>query len=273
MLKRIPRLKFIKVFENLISANPLGDRLGESIRNDGNGNNIYLAEYTWGDNVILVVVGYDKQYKISGVYFRPQHALPDDPKADYLDHADYRLPFSGVWWVYWGGDTDLQNYHVYSKDQRHAYDLGIAKNNSTHRGTGDSNTDYYCFGQPILSPANGKVIEAVDGVPDNAPRTLNARAAVGNHVILDCGNGEYLVMAHFKDHTLKVHTGQRVTRGEFIAACGNSGATAEPHLHIQLQNVPTIANAISLPLYFEHFVRDGQKVSLGQLQQGEFVHK
>jgi len=273
MQKRTPKLKFVKVFEDLEAKSVVGERYGESVRSDGYGDYIYLAEYQWDANILLVVVGYDKFNKISGIYFRPLYALPDDPKAFYLDKADYRLPFDGVWWVYWGGDNDLQNYHVFSPDQRHAYDIGIVQNDSTHRDPGTSDSDYYCFGKPISSPTNGKVVEAVDGVDDNVPGTHNAKAPAGNHVIINCGQGEYLLMAHFKDHSLKVHAGEIVKRGQLIGDCGNSGNTSEPHLHIQLQDVPTLAHATSLPLYFEHFVKNGEKVRLGQVAQCDYIHK
>jgi hypothetical protein len=272
MAKRTPKLQFIKVFEDLVSINPIGERLGESVRNDGLGNNIYFSEYTWGDNTVLLVVGYDPSGKISGIFFQPQHALPYDTKGYYLDKTDYKLPFNGVWWVYWGGDTEIENYHIKSPDQRHAYDLVVEKNGRSYKGSGNSDADYYDFGLPVISPANCRVVDVVDGVPDNPPNVLNPKAPAGNHVILSCGHGEYIVMAHFKDHSLVIRRGQVLKTGQLIGQCGNSGNTTEPHLHVQLQDVPTLPHATSLPLYFVHFFRDGEKVRLGQIKQGEYVH-
>ncbi len=39
-----------------------------------------------------------------------------------------------------------------------------------------------------------------------------------------------------------VAEGQRVAVGEVVARCGNSGNTAEPHLHMQVQDSPKSAN-------------------------------
>ena len=45
---------------------------------------------------------------------------------------------------------------------------------STHAGTGTSNTDYYCFGEPIRAPGDGTVAAAGDGIADNRPGSMNA---------------------------------------------------------------------------------------------------
>jgi len=198
-------------------------------------------------------------------------ALPLDPMAGRLTKGVYRLPFNGTWWVFWGGNTDIQNYHVVAPDQRHAYDIVIAKDGKDYHDSPNENRNYYDFGQHILAPADATVVEAVDGIAENVPGSLNADKPAGNHVILDCGNGEYLVMAHFKDHSIRVKTGDKVTKGEFIAECGNTGNSSEPHLHIHLQNGPTLFKATGLPLVFTDFTVGGKSIMRGELLQGQFV--
>ncbi|HEU5163235.1 MAG TPA: M23 family metallopeptidase [Thermoanaerobaculia bacterium] len=70
-------------------------------------------------------------------------------------------------------------------------------------------------------------------------------------MIIDHGNGEFSVIAHMKQGSVRVTEGQRVTQGETIGLLGNSGESYGPHLHYHLQNGPDIARADGLPIRFE----------------------
>jgi murein DD-endopeptidase MepM/ murein hydrolase activator NlpD len=59
---------------------------------------------------------------------------------------------------------------------------------------------------------------------------------LGNHVVLDLGDGVYAVLAHLRHGSLRVAKGQRVRAGQQVAECGNSGNSTEPHLHFQLMD-------------------------------------
>ena len=59
-------------------------------------------------------------------------------------------------------------------------------------------------------------------------------------------------MAHLKNGSLRVSTGDRVARGQQLAQVGNSGQTTEPHLHLQIQNKPEFSleeNSFNKPWY------------------------
>jgi murein DD-endopeptidase MepM/ murein hydrolase activator NlpD len=43
----------------------------------------------------------------------------------------------------------------------------------------------------------------------------------------------------------------RITAGQQIAECGNSGNSTEPHLHIQLMDHPSVPLAAGLPVRFQ----------------------
>ncbi len=119
--------------------------------------------------------------------------VPEAPTRflDYATRTELRLPFSGDWFVAWGGRSTFENYHAESVDQRFAYDFLVVRDGRTFAGDPALNESFFCFGQPILAPAAGVVRAAVDGIADNRPGVLNPREPPGNHVILDHGNGEF----------------------------------------------------------------------------------
>lgn len=43
-----------------------------------------------------------------------------------------------------------------------------------------------------------------------------------------------------------------------MAKCGNSGNSTEPHLHLQLQNVPDFFQATGARLYFDKILVNGK---------------
>jgi len=164
-----------------------------------------------------------------------------------------RLPADVPLKVIWGGDSRAVNQHVIVPDQRWAYDFLVEP-----YLTGSSNlADYGCYGVPVLAPAAGLVAIAHDGEPDMVPGqpSNNIEAPTGNHVVILLDEtGTYLEIAHLKQGSLMVSSGQRVEEGQVIGQCGNSGNTSEPHIHIhhQRQNPAEypINFAEGLPLYF-----------------------
>ncbi|MFI0446279.1 M23 family metallopeptidase [Actinomadura sp. 6N118] len=132
------------------------------------------------------------------------------------------------------------------------------------------------FGQPIFAPADGEVVRVAGWHRDHWSRNswialpfMMVEAMVrelggpgfiiGNHVILDLGDGTYAAFAHLKRGSIKVKPGQRVRVGEHIADCGNSGNTSEPHLHFQLMDRPRPMIANGVPFAFERYEVDGEE--------------
>ena len=77
---------------------------------------------------------------------------------------------------------------------------------------------------------------------------------LGNHVVLDLGDGVHAVLAHLRRGSVRVRPGDRVAAaGQPLAACGNSGNSSEPHLHFQLMDHPSVLLAAGLPMAFDHF--------------------
>jgi murein DD-endopeptidase MepM/ murein hydrolase activator NlpD len=147
----------------------------------------------------------------------------------------------------------------------------IRRNGSTHKGDGKRNEDYFCFDEPLLAPADGAIVESVDGIPDNVPGVMNARQIYGNHVVIDFGNGEYGVMCHFKNGSVRVKVGDRVKSGQIVGLCGNSGNSSEPHLHFHLQDGKKLGAAIGLPAPFSGYMADGKMLRLGVPVRGQLI--
>jgi Peptidase family M23 len=206
-----------------------------------------------------------------GVLPAPTSAPAPSTKLDYRTKTRLQLPFEGTWAVGWGGRTLAENYHAANREQRFAYDLLVAHGESTHNGDGTHNGDYFCHGLPIFAPGDGRVVEARDGIAENVPGQMNSQEPLGNHVILDHGNGELSFMAHFETGSLVVHSGDRVTAGQRIARCGNSGLSSEPHLHYHLQTTPRLHDGEGLPAQFHDYVADGKPVAVGEPTRGQLI--
>ena len=95
-------------------------------------------------------------------------------------------------------------------NQRFAFDLvGVRGWCKDERGDGTRNEDYYAFGRDVLAPADGTVVEVIEGVRDNTPGSLNPYSAVGNCVIIQHRPDEVSVLAHLKRGSIVVREGDR----------------------------------------------------------------
>lgn len=124
------------------------------------------------------------------------------------------------------------------------------------------------FGAPILAPCAGRVVIAHDGEPDHEARrsqlTLlpymlsqagRARggppAIAGNHVVIATGaGGPFILLAHLRKGSVKFAVGDHVQEGVVLGACGNSGNSTQPHLHIQATDSMNWDKARGLPIAF-----------------------
>lgn len=222
---------------------------------------------------VLVQWSFGEGTEIAGLLFRVLGTTETAPSS-YLDHqtrAALRLPFEGEWTVFWGGRTVEENYHAAYVDQRFAMDVVIVRDGSTHIGDGGKNSDYHCFGQPVLAPGDGVVVAALDGVPDNAPGVFDDEGPLGNYVVIDHGTGEYSFLAHLRQGSVTVQPGQRVSAGDAIGECGNSGRSSEPHLHFHLQDSPEFGVGEGMPAQFLDYWADGELVERGEPVQGQVV--
>ena len=221
---------------------------------------VYPGKFERGE--LDIKLHLDARGQVDGLFF----AQPEpDEVAPEANRVPLALPFKGRWLVFWGGDTAEQNYHVNHPDQRRAFDLlGVDAQGKTHVGDGTRNEDYACFGRELFAPADGVVLEAVDGVRDNVPGQMNPLSAIGNGVTLELGPQEYAVLAHMQQGSVRVKAGDKVRRGQVLGLCGNSGNSSEPHLHFHLQHRPVHHRTLGIKAFFEQVMveRRGGKPTL-----------
>lgn len=229
------------------------------------------AAFTGTPRPMLVQWYVEPDGDAAGFLVTAAEAPAESRHLDYQTRTPLRLPFDLPAFVFWGGRSTVENYHAAARDQRFAYDLVIARGAATHSGDAARNESYHCFGAPVLAPGDGTVAARMDGIADNVPGVMNAAQPLGNHVVLDHGNGEYSFLAHLKRGSLAVQQGQAVRAGDVIGQCGNSGNSSEPHLHYHLQTTPVFGQGEGLPAQFIAYLADGRPVARGEPTRGQTV--
>ncbi len=90
------------------------------------------------------------------------------------------------------------------------------------------------MGAPIIAPASGVVVK------------VGYETGYGNTLEIDHGNGIVTRYAHCS--RIDVKSGQRVTRGQRIAAVGSTGLATGPHLHYEIHINGKVVNPLTYVL-------------------------
>ncbi len=193
-----------------------------------------------------------------------------------------RPPLTGRWLAMNSPATRVPSHGVQAYGQAYALDLVHDPVDGSRPGFGwwplaRRPQDFPSFGRSVHAPADGVVVRVHDRERDHWSRTsplallylftvellrdlFGPSRVLGNHVVLDLGDGVYAVTAHLRRRSVGVAVGQRVRAGELLAECGNSGNSSEPHLHFQLQDHPRVALAAGVP--FRLADGDGSPIEL-----------
>jgi murein DD-endopeptidase MepM/ murein hydrolase activator NlpD/urea transporter len=169
------------------------------------------------------------------LYERSSNAL----RYKNFKEVEIGLPVFGEWFVSQGHEGN----YTHKDEWKDAWDFVKIDNDlQQFNNKGDFVEDYYCYGQPILAPANGTVQIIIDGIEDNKIGDSNLFQNWGNSVVIKHGYQLYSQLSHLKNGSIKVREGDTVKKGDVIGQCGNSGRSPYPHLHFQLQKTPFLGS-------------------------------
>jgi len=200
------------------------------------------------------------------------------------DPVVVRPPVRGRWIAINSPATRVPSHGTRELGQAYAIDLVHAPDPArdwrpVHRWPPARRPETFpAFGQPVVAPADATVVEASGWQRDhwsrNSPLGLvylmvemlirgvlsmfDGRFVLGNHVVLDLGDGVFAVFAHLRRGSLQVRPGDRVRAGDQLGECGNSGNTSEPHLHFHLMDRRRPIVAAGLPFSFDRFEVNGE---------------
>jgi hypothetical protein len=162
-------------------------------------------------------------------------------------------PVTGANWLAEDGPSNDQNNHhrrgVVIVDgravdsRRYAIDWKQVRDGSSYSGDARDVRSYYAYGKAVLAVADGLVVAARDGLPENIPGhgesfhpaiPITLDTVAGNTITLDLGGGQFAFYLHLQPQSLLVKAGDRVRRGQVMARVGASGDAREPHLHFEV---------------------------------------
>ncbi len=229
--------------------------------------------------VILFVYFLQLRSKANNLNLTPvQHYSPEVNLYSYKNNKDrwarflyfpLHLPFWGEWTVTQGYNGEYTHLGEWGK----ALDfMMMDSEGKTYKNNGLKIDDYYCYNKPIVAPADGIVELVIDNIEDNAIGKINTIDNWGNSIIIKHAPYLYSQISHLKKSSAKVKVGDYVTTGDLLSFCGNSGRSPEPHLHFQLQTVPTLGSKTLEYPFSYYFTRKDDAIELTQFSkplQGE----
>ncbi|MEU0619068.1 M23 family metallopeptidase [Streptomyces albogriseolus] len=195
---------------------------------------------------------------------------PDSPGAA-REPVEVEPPVTGRWTALNSPADHTPSHHTHAYGQTFAIDVVAEPEPGSRPGfralwpVARRNTDFPAYGAPLHAVADATVVRAADRARDHLSRTslpalaylmileanvrdlLGAGKILGNHVVLDLGDGVYALYAHLRRGSLTVREGDRVHAGQVLAQVGNSGNSTEPHLHFQLMDGPDPDTARGIP--------------------------
>lgn len=188
-----------------------------------------------------------------------------------------RLPFDGTWRVENSPARRVPSHgsHLFATTYAIDFVAVQGRRSATRRDwrtllATEPPERFHAFGRPILAPAAGRVVAVHDGEPDHEARrsqpallayalTQGARARAGagslagNHVILELDGGGFVVLAHLRAGSVLVRAGDVLPVGRPVGACGNSGNSTQPHVHVQAMDGADPFRARGLPIEFRDY--------------------
>src|SRR5918999_1239703 len=199
--------------------------------------------------------------------------------APPADPVTVEPPLAGEWAMLAGGRSTLLSHHFLVPMVSNGVDfMRLDEEGRGYRGDPKREKAWYGFGEPVLSPADGKAVGVSDIHPDAPVGNIGQTPGQGNHIVLEIGDRRYAVLAHLERGSARVSEGERVRVGQQIAAVGDSGNSLAPHLHFQVQDGPDFGEqARTVPIVFRDavLIRGGRESTPAEadLRRGEHIRR
>ncbi|MFD4263562.1 M23 family metallopeptidase [Streptomyces sp. NPDC058534] len=222
--------------------------------------------YPWWWNFLLLAMA----YVLIAVINRWGGGAPDAP-GTAREPVEVGPPVTGRWSALNSPADRTPSHGVHAYGQTFAIDLVAEPKPGARPGfrvlwpLARRNRDFPAFGAPLLAVADGTVVRVSDTQRDHLSRNSlpallylmilegsvrelgGVRRIVGNHVVVDLGDDTHALYAHVQRGSPAVREGDRVTAGQVLGRCGNSGNSTEPHVHFQLMDGPDPDTARGIP--------------------------
>lgn len=155
-------------------------------------------------------------------------AAPGDPNAQHHPSRPYRAPFS-IGSTFVVSQAFPSAFTHTTPDSRYAVDIALPD------------------GTPVYAARDGTVIDArhdkfVGGL---SPVMMDQ----ANQVIILHEDGTIGLYGHLHWDSIRVHVGEHVNRGQYIANSGNTGFSSGPHLHFAVVRNDGMT-VLSVPIVF-----------------------
>jgi hypothetical protein len=175
-----------------------------------------------------------------------------------------------------------------SNFMRYALDfVNVDAAGARHKGDGMTNEQWYGWKGNVVAPGDGVVVGVLNDYVDNdvvgkenkfdEARVMKEPITLyGNHVVIDHENGEFSMIGHVLQGSVRVKVGERVKRGQTIAAMGSSGSSIYPHVHYELRTDPGISGEGLPPYFVDYTLHRGSKsmkVKRGTINSGDIAER
>lgn len=217
-------------------------------------------------------------FTLSAIYYKDFNlhikSTPEESFSRYLSYifrfgeiaTKVSLPFSGSWSVYQEFDDEWTHKGKY----KYAYDFVIKHEGKSYRNDSTDVQEYYCFGESILSPVSGYIVDSRDDLIDNMIGQVDTINNWGNYIIIKSDLGFFVEISHIMQYSSSVKVGDYVQTGSVIAKCGNSGYSPEPHIHIQVQDVGIIGG-FTREFCFSEYYKENELIFNAKPKKGDIL--
>ncbi len=184
---------------------------------------------------------------------------------------EIQAPLEGEGWLNVNGSGSIISAHRYTTQatngalrspEHFAIDfVKLNQQGKLYSGDQNDNASYFGYGLNVRSATSGRVIEMLDGMPNQIPGHLvplpEVSQLAGNYVIVEISPGKYALYAHLAPGSVKVKQGDPLGVGQLLGKLGNSGNSEAPHLHFQIMDSASPFNTNGLPFVLKRMSYQG----------------